>query len=123
VLTPRHVYFALLELDLRSAQNILRLIRALKAEALPHEKLRYVLNRAPKFTDLSAKSRVKRMAESLDIDIEVQLPDGGEQVTQANDHGLPIAENGGRTRCARNAEACQVALFDLNKAAEAAKRA
>jgi hypothetical protein len=40
---------------------------------LPHEKLRFVLNRAPKFTDLSAKSRVKRMAESLDIDIEVQL--------------------------------------------------
>ena len=55
--------------------------------------MRYVLNRAPKFTDLSAKARVKRMAESLDIDIEVQLPDGGEQVTQANDHGLPIAEN------------------------------
>ena len=33
------------------------------------------------------------MAESLDIDIEVQLPDGGAQVTQANDHGLPLAES------------------------------
>ncbi len=77
VLNRAHVYFAMLELDLRSAQNVLRFVRALKAEALPHEKLRYVLNRAPKFTDLSAKSRVKRMAESLDIDIEVQLPDGG----------------------------------------------
>ena len=96
VLTRSHVYFALLELDLRSAQNILRFIRALKAEALPHDKVRYVLNRAPKFTDLSAKARVKRMAESLDIDIEVQLPDGGEQVTQANDHGLPIAESAGK---------------------------
>ncbi|RYE54621.1 MAG: pilus assembly protein CpaE, partial [Rhizobiaceae bacterium] len=60
VLTRAHVYFALLELDLRSAQNILRFVRALKAEALPHEKVRYVLNRAPKFTDLSAKARVKR---------------------------------------------------------------
>jgi pilus assembly protein CpaE len=62
VLTRAHVYFALLELDLRSAQNILRFVRALKAEGLPHEKVRYVLNRAPKFTDLSAKARVKRMA-------------------------------------------------------------
>ncbi|MFM7444679.1 MAG: CpaE family protein, partial [Tabrizicola sp.] len=49
VLTRSHVYFALLELDLRSAQNILRFVRALKAEGLPHEKVRYVLNRAPKF--------------------------------------------------------------------------
>ena len=72
VLTRAHVYFALIELDLRSAQNVLRLVRALKAEALPHEKLRFVLNRAPRFTDLAAKSRVKRMAESLDIAIEVQ---------------------------------------------------
>jgi pilus assembly protein CpaE len=96
VLNAAHVYFALLELDLRSAQNVLRMLRALKAEGLPHEKLRYVLNRAPKFTDLSAKSRVKRMAESLDISLEVQLPDGGTQVTQANDHGLPLQENAGK---------------------------
>ena len=60
-----------------------------------------VLNRAPKFTDLSAKSRVKRMAESLDIDIEVQLPDGGAQVTQANDHGLPLSENAGEEPAAQ----------------------
>lgn len=69
VLNRAHVYFAILELDLRSAQNILRFIRALKSEELPHERVRYVLNRAPRFTDLSAKARVKRMAESLDIDI------------------------------------------------------
>jgi pilus assembly protein CpaE len=42
VLTRAHVYFAMMELDLRSAQNVLRLVRALKAETLPHEKLRYV---------------------------------------------------------------------------------
>ena len=68
VLNAAHVYFAPLELDMRSAQNTLRMIRALKAEDLPYDKLRYVLNRAPKFTDLSGKSRVKRLAESLDID-------------------------------------------------------
>jgi len=121
VLQRAHVYFALLELDLRSAQNILRFIRALKAEGLPHEKVRYVLNRAPKFTDLSAKARVKRMAESLDIDIEVQLPDGGEQVTQANDHGLPIAESAAKNPLRKELQKLAKSLYDLNKSAEVAR--
>lgn len=121
VLTRSHVYFALLELDLRSAQNILRFVRALKAEALPHDKVRYVLNRAPKFTDLSAKARVKRMAESLDIDIEVQLPDGGEQVTQANDHGLPIAESAGKNPLRKELQKLAKSLYEINKSAEAAR--
>lgn len=121
VLTRSHVYFALLELDLRSAQNILRFVRALKAEALPHDKVRYVLNRAPKFTDLSAKARVKRMAESLDIDIEVQLPDGGEQVTQANDHGLPIAESAGKNPLRKELQKLAKSLYEINKSAESAR--
>lgn len=91
VLNMAHVYFATLELDMRSAQNALRLKRALQAEELPFEKLRYVLNRAPKFTDLNGKNRVKRLAESLDIAIEVQLPDGGKAVPQGGDHGIPLA--------------------------------
>lgn len=121
VLTRAHVYFALLELDLRSAQNILRLIRALKAEALPHEKLRYVLNRAPKFTDLSGKSRVKRMAESLDIAIELQLPDGSNQVTQANDHGLPLAETSAKNPLRKEIQKLAKSLHDLNKGVETGK--
>ena len=121
VLTRAHVYFALAELDLRSAQNILRFLRALKAEALPFEKLRYVLNRAPRFTDLSAKARVKRMAESLDIAIEVQLPDGGAQVTQANDHGLPLAESAAKNPLRKELQKLAKSLFDLNKAAEAGR--
>jgi pilus assembly protein CpaE len=91
VLTSAHIYFAMLELDMRSAQNTLRFKRALQSEELPIEKLRYVLNRAPRFTDLSAKSRVKRMAESLDITVDLQLPDGGKPIKQANDHGMPLA--------------------------------
>lgn len=122
VLSRAHVYFALMELDLRSAQNVLRLVRALKAEGLPHEKLRYVLNRAPKFTDLSAKSRVKRMAESLDISIELQLPDGGAQVTQANDHGLPLSENAGKNPLRREIQKLAKSLHELNKDAETGKR-
>ena len=121
VLNRAHVYFALMELDLRSAQNVLRLTRALKAEGLPHEKLRYVLNRAPKFTDLSAKSRVKRMAESLDISIEVQLPDGGAQITQANDHGLPLSENAAKNPLRKEIQKLAKSLFDLNKAVETGK--
>jgi len=92
VLTEADNYFAVLELDMRSAQNAMRLIRALKAEDLPHTKIDYLLNRAPKFTDLSGKARAKRLAESLDIQIAAMLSDGAAQVTQANDHGLPLAE-------------------------------
>ena len=122
ILNRAHVYFALMDLDLRSAQNVLRLVRALKAEGLPHEKLRYVLNRAPRFTDLSAKSRVKRMAESLDIAIEVQLPDGGAQVTQANDHGLPLSESAAKNPLRREIQKLAKSLFELNKAVETGKK-
>ena len=122
VLARAHVYFALIDLDLRSAQNVLRLIRALKAESLPHEKLRFVLNRAPRFTDLSAKSRVKRMAESLDITIEVQLPDGGAQVTQSNDHGLPMSETAAKNPLRKEIQKLAKSLYDLNKAVETGKK-
>ncbi|MFZ1469633.1 MAG: AAA family ATPase [Paracoccaceae bacterium] len=121
VLSRAHVYFGMLELDLRSAQNVLRFARALKAEGLPHDKLRFVLNRAPKFTDLSAKSRVKRMAESLDIDIEVQLPDGGAPVTQANDHGLPLADSAAKNPLRKELQKLAKSLHDLNKASATAK--
>ncbi len=91
VLTAAQIYFTTLELDMRSAQNALRLKRALKSEDLPIEKLRFCLNRAPAFADLTGKSRVKRLAENLEISIEVQLPDGGRAVLQAGDHGAPLA--------------------------------
>lgn len=122
VLTRAHVYFATMDLDLRSAQNVLRLVRALKAETLPHEKLRYVLNRAPKFTDLSGKSRVKRMAESLDIKLEVQVPDGGAAVTQANDHGQPLAETAPKNPLRREIQKIAKSIYDLNKAVETGKK-
>lgn len=120
VLNQSHIYFATMELDMRSAQNALRMIRALKAEELPYEKLRYVLNRAPKFTDLSGKSRVKRLAESLDITIELQLPDGTKQVTQSNDHGLPLAETAAKNPLRREIAKLAKSIYDINVAAEAA---
>ena len=91
VLEAAHVYFAMLELEMRSAQNVLRLKRTLQAEDLPFDKLRFVLNRAPGITDLSGKARIKRLAESLGISIEVMMPNGGKQVPQICDHGTPLA--------------------------------
>ena len=92
VLSASDLYFAMLELDMRSAQNTLRLIRAMKADGLSVDKFRFLLNRAPRFTDLGGKSRAKRMAESLGISIATHIPDGGVQVRDANDHGLPLSE-------------------------------
>ena len=92
VLNAADVYFATLDLDMRSAQNAMRFIKALQSEELPLEKVHYVLNRAPKGLDMSGKGRVKRLAESLGIEIKTQLSDGAKQVTQACDHGVPLAD-------------------------------
>ncbi|OIP86892.1 MAG: pilus assembly protein CpaE [Rhodobacterales bacterium CG2_30_65_12] len=122
VLSAAHVYFAPIELDMRSAQNALRMIRALKAEDLPHEKLRYVLNRAPKFTDLSGKGRVKRLADSLDISIEVQLSDGGKPIIQACDHGLPLAETVAKNPLRKEILKLAKSVHEVNTAADAAAK-
>jgi len=114
MLHAAHVYFAPLELDMRSAQNALRMIRALKGEELPFEKLRYVLNRSPKFTDLNAKSRVKRMAESLDIDIEVLIPDGGKAVMEAGDNGVPLAQSDAKNATRKEIAKLAISVHELN---------
>ncbi len=115
VLSSAHIYFATLELDMRSAQNTLRFKRALQSEELPVEKLRYVMNRAPKFTDLSGKSRVKRMAESLAISIDIQLPDGGKAITQANDHGLPLASSAAKSPLRREIAKLAASIHTLKE--------
>lgn len=121
VLQAAHVYFATMELDMRSAQNALRLKRAFQAEDLPFNKLRFALNRAPKFTDLSGKSRVKRMAESLGISIDLQLPDGGKQVTQGGDHGLPLATSASKNPLRKEIAKLAQSLHELGRSeAEAA---
>lgn len=118
VLHAAHVYFAMVELDMRSAQNTLRVIRALKGEELPFEKLRYVMNRAPKFTDLTGKSRVKRMAESLDIQIEVLMPDGGKQIVEANDHGVPLAEMAAKNPLRKEIQKLAQSVHEVNEQAQ-----
>ncbi len=117
VLSAASVYFVTLELDMRSAQNTLRMIRALKAEDLPTEKLRFVLNRAPRRTDLQGKSRAKRLAESLDIDIELQLPDGGKQVSQSADHGLPLSQSSAKNPLRKEISKLAVSVHQHNQVA------
>lgn len=117
VLSEAHVYFAMTELDMRSAQNTLRVIRALKGEELPYEKLRYVLNRAPGFTDLNGKNRIKRMAESLDIKIEVLMPDGGKQVVQSNDHGVPLSDVAAKNPLRKEIQKLAASIHETNVSA------
>ncbi|SFJ03451.1 AAA family ATPase [Albimonas pacifica] len=85
-------FWAVMEIDMRSAQNMLRFLRALQAEDLPFDKVDYVMNRVPGFGDFGARGRVKKMAETLGIEYGVLLPDGGKAVIQACDHGSPLAE-------------------------------
>lgn len=120
VLNMSDLFFAILELDMRSAQNALRMVRALKSDGIDISKHRFILNRAPKFTDLSGKSRAKRMAESLDITLAINLPDGGTQVRDSNDHGLPLAEF-----AAKNPLLKEIRKFaiELHETANAAKLA
>ncbi len=114
VLNAAHICFATIGLDMRSAQNTLRLKRALQAESLPFEKFRFVLNRAPGFTDLVGKSRIKRMAESLGITIEVQLPDGGKAVALNGDQGVPMGEGIPRNPLRKEIAKLAKSIHDVN---------
>ncbi len=120
VLHAAHVHFALIELDMRSAQNVLRLKQALQAEDLPFHKLRFALNRAPRFTDLNGRSRVRRMAESLGINIDLLLPDGGKQVAQGCDNGTPLARSAARNPLRREIMKLARSLHAIGQDAEKA---
>lgn len=83
--------FGMLELDMRSAHNTLRFARSLSSEygIAPH--MTWVLNRAPRRRDFSGRQRASKMEESLGIEFEYKLQDGGVQVPFACDHGSPLA--------------------------------
>jgi pilus assembly protein CpaE len=122
VLELAHIYFAMIELDMRSAQNTLRLKRALQSEDLPFDKIRFILNRAPGFTDMNGKSRVKRLADSLGISIDVLMPDGGKPVMQSSDHGAPMAVGIPKNPLRKEIIKLAKSLHDINQA-EAEARA
>lgn len=117
VYSASEIFYGVMEIDMRSAQNMFRFLRTLKAEDMSLDKIRYVLNRAPGLTDLSGKARTKRVAESLGIQFEHMLPDGGKQVINACDQGVPLANaaksNPYRKEIARVAKA----MIEANAAA------
>ncbi len=113
ILQRADVYFAIMEMDMRSAQNALRFVRTLKSEDLPFEKVRYILNYAPKFTDIGAKARVKRLAENLNIDIELFFPDGGKQILHSCDHGLPISETAAKNPLRKEIAKLAASIYEL----------
>lgn len=123
VLNAAHLCFAVIELDMRSAQNTLRLKRALTSEGLPFQKLRFALNRAPGFTDLQGRSRVKRLAESLGISIELQFPDGGKPVAECADQGVPLAEGAAKNPLRREIAKLARQVHEVNLADAAPQKA
>ena len=123
VLDCAHLYFPVVELDLRSAENALRLMRAVMAEDLPVEKLRWVLNRAPGRMDVTGRSRLRRLAEGLDVKIEILMPDGGAKVAQACDDGAPLAEAAPRNALRREIARLAASLHERNLAEDAAAKA
>ncbi|MEM7488679.1 MAG: pilus assembly protein CpaE, partial [Pseudomonadota bacterium] len=85
VLTEADMFYLVCELEVRSAQNALRFQKLLQAEGIPSNSLAYILNRAPGKMDLTGRSRIEKMSESLDVKFQAVLPDGGRQVTDSND--------------------------------------
>jgi len=112
-------FYAVMEIDMRSAQNMYRFLRTLKAEDMNLDKLRFVLNRAPGMTDLSGKTRVKRVAESLGIGFHHQIQDGGKQVVGCCDQGMPLAE-GARSNPVRKELIRMVEKFTSEEAEKSA---
>ncbi len=86
------VILAVLGPDMRSSRNTMRFIEMLESEELPLDKVKFLLNRAPKAKDIRAHRRLKRMAENVGFEYCSMLADGGGQVLKACDSGLPLAE-------------------------------
>lgn len=120
VLQMSEIYFAVMNLDMRSAQNLMRFVRALKAEELPEEKLQFVLDFAPAFTDINGKARTKRFSESLGIDINMLLPDGGKAILAACDQGAPLADAAPKNALRKEITKVASSLVDMAEEMKAA---
>ena len=84
------------------------------------DRIQFILNRAPGLTDLGGKARVRRVSESLGIKFAHLLPDGGRQVVNACDQGVPLME-AARSNPVRKeiAKAAEMLIEQEHKAAAA----
>lgn len=120
VLNSAETYFSLINLDMRSAQNLMRFTHTLKAEELPEEKIQFVLNFAPSFTDINGKARTKRFSESLGIDINILLPEGGKAVLAACDQGSPLALAAPKNALRKEIAKIAASIIEMSKELKAA---
>jgi pilus assembly protein CpaE len=120
VLQAAHLCFAVIQLDMRSAQNTLRLKRALTSEGLPFGKIRFALNRAPGFSGPHGAAGVKRLAESLGISIDSSSPTAAGRERCA-DQGVPWPRRP-KNRSVRDRQA-RPAGHEVNLASGAAQKA
>ncbi|MBM2574848.1 AAA family ATPase [Jannaschia sp. Os4] len=92
VMGEADVYHGVLQLEVRAAQNALRLRKLLRSEGVSPASLGWMLNRAPGKGDLQAKGRIDRMAETLSVEFGHMLPDGKAAVQDAADQGVMLGE-------------------------------
>ena len=97
VMSEADRFFMVSTLEVRSAQNAMRLLRLMRAEGIPMEGMAWLLNRAPGKSDMGAKGRIDKLATTLDIRFEAVLPDGGKAITDANDQAVPLAQSQARS--------------------------
>ena len=112
VLREADEFFGVLDLELRCTKNIIRFVNLLEQEQQPFGKIRYILNRAPKFTDLNGKGRIKRLSDALGMEFEFMLPDGGKQVTQCSDQGDALGKVAAKNPLSKEIQKVVKRLFE-----------
>lgn len=116
VIRQADLFFVVCGLEVRSAQNALRFHRLLQAEGLATERLAFLLNRAPGKMDMFGRGRIDKMAKSLGIKFHAVLPDGGRQVTEANDQAVPLGMAAARNGLTREIHKLARGLLDARQA-------
>ena len=112
VLREADEFFGILDLEMRCTKNIIRFVNLLEQEQQPFGKIRYILNRAPKLTDLNGKGRIKRLSDALGMEFEFMLPDGGKQVTQCSDQGDALGKVAAKNPLSKEIQKVVKRLFE-----------
>jgi len=119
LITRADLMFAILERDLRSAQNTMRFMQTLLNEDLPIDKVKFILNRAPKRTDIAGRARIRRLAENVGFDYSILLPDGGKQVVKACDQGVALSVSSPKNPVRKEIAKFAATIFEYRQAASA----